>query len=323
MPHETFDRRRLRLRPLAEREHDLDLSVIMALEDAPDAVEDADLATLADHIVAARERGAQVIFALGAHVIRAGVQRFLIDLMQRGVVTHIAGNGAVAIHDFEFALIGATTESVAKYISEGQFGLWEETGRLNDIARVAAEEGIGYGEAVGREIAEGNYPHADISVLAAAYRLGVPATIHVSIGYDIIHEHPNCDGAAMGAASYTDFLVFARSVEGLEGGAYLTFGTQVMGPEVYLKALAMARNVAAQESRRITDFTTAVFDLKQLPRRYHEQPVKSDPNYYFRPWKTILVRTVADGGESFYFNLDHAVSMPSLWRLIVERMPGE
>ncbi len=323
MPHEQFDRSRLHLKPLAEREHDLDLSVIMALDDAPRDVDDAGLAGLADRLVAARERGSQVIFALGAHVIRAGVQRFVIDLMERGIITHLAGNGAVAIHDFEFALIGATTESVAKYISEGQFGLWRETGRLNDLARIAADEGIGYGEAIGHAIASGGFPHADISVLAAAYRLGVPATLHVGIGYDIIHEHPNCDGAALGAASYADFLVFARSVEGLEGGAYLTFGSQVMGPEVYLKALAMARNVALREGREIADFTTAVFDLKPLPAEYHDQPSKSDPNYYFRPWKTILVRTVADGGESFYFNLDHAVSVPSLWRLIVERINRE
>ncbi len=323
MPHEQFDRSRLRVKPLGEREHRYDLSHFLELDDAPEEVEDPDLATLADRLVAARRRDSQVIFAIGAHVIRRGVARFLIDLMERGVITHIAGNGAVAIHDFEFALIGATCESVAQYISEGQFGLWEETARLNDIARMAAEEGIGYGEAVGREIATGDFPHADISVLAAAYRLAAPATVHVSVGQDIVHEHPNCDGAAIGAASYTDFLIFARSVEGLESGAYLTFGTQVMGPEVYLKALAMARNVAHQEGRQIADFTTAVFDLKELPENYHRQPEQGDPNYYFRPWKTILVRTVADGGESFYFNLDHAVSIPSLWRLIVDRLEAQ
>ncbi|MFW6437934.1 MAG: hypothetical protein ACOCZ7_02875, partial [Armatimonadota bacterium] len=169
-------------------------------------------------------------------------------------------------------------------------------------------------------IETGMFPHSDISVLAAAYRLGVPATIHVSIGYDIAHEHPNCDGAAIGEASYTDFLIFAKSIENLEGGAYLTFGTQVMGPEVYLKALAMARNVAIQEGREVADFTTAVFDLKDLPGNYHEQPSQGDPNYYFRPWKTILVRTVADGGESFYFQAPHAESIPALWRLIVDRL---
>ncbi len=278
-------------------------------------------------MVAAHERGAQVIFTMGAHVIRAGVQRFIIDLMERGIITHLAGNGAVGIHDFEFALIGATTESVARYIRTGEFGLWQETGRLNDIAKRAAEEDIGFGEAVGREIVEGDFPHQDISVLAAAYRLGVPATLHVGIGYDITHEHPNCDGAALGWASYEDFLIFARSVEGLEGGAYLSFGSAVMGPEVYLKALSMARNVAHQEGREIAHFTTAVFDLLDLPEGYHEQPSKSNPYYYFRPWKTILrpwktilVRTVADGGESFYFQADHAVSVPNLWRLIVERL---
>lgn len=322
MPHEQFDRSRLRLKSLAEREHDLDLSVVMALSDAPDAPADPRLAELADRIIAARERGSALIWALGAHVIRSGVQRFLIDLMERGVITHLAGNGAVAIHDFEFALIGATTESVAKYISDGQFGLWQETGRLNEIARAAADNHLGFGETIGHEIATGHFAHAQVSVLAAAWRLKIPATIHVSIGYDIVHEHPNCDGAAIGAASYADFLIFARSVENLEGGAYCTFGTQIMGPEVYLKALAMARNVALQEDREIADFTTAVFDLKALPDDYHSQPAKDDPNYYFRPWKTILLRTVADGGESFYFRMPHADSIPALWRLIVERLEG-
>ncbi len=322
MPYEQFDRSRLRLKSLTERQHDLDLSAIMRLEDAPEPPDDPDLIELADRLIAARERGAALIWALGAHVIRSGVQRFLIDLMERGFITHLAGNGAVAIHDFEFALIGATTESVAKYISEGQFGLWQETGRLNEIARAAADNHLGFGETIGHEIATGMFSHAEISVLAAAWRLRIPATIHVSIGYDIVHEHPNCDGAAIGAASYTDFLVFARSVEALEGGAYLTFGSQVMGPEVYLKALAMARNVALQEGREIADFTTAVFDLKPLPEDYHAQPAKDDPNYYFRPWKTILVRTVADGGASYYFRMPHAESIPALWRLIIERLEG-
>ncbi len=323
MPHDVFDRNRLRLKPLAERAHRYDLSVIMDLADAPEPPDDPDLATLADRIVAAREADSPVILAIGAHVIRSGVQRFLIDLMERGVITLIAGNGAVAIHDFEFALIGATCESVADYVSEGQFGLWTETGRLNDIAKMAASEGYGFGEAIGQEIVRAEYRHAEISVLAAAFRLGIPATIHVSIGYDIIHEHPNCDGAAIGSASYRDFLIFARAIEDLQHGVYLTFGSQVMAPEVYLKALAMARNVAFQEGREIADFTTAVFDLKPLPEDYHNQPADGDPNYYFRPWKTILVRTVADGGESFYFQMPHARSIPTLWRLIVDRIGEE
>lgn len=255
---------------------------------------------------------------MGAHVLRAGVSRYLIDLMERGLIDHIAMNGAGPIHDWEFALIGATTESVARYIQSGEFGLWHETGRMNDVIREAARQGSGLGEALGRAIAEEKFPHADISVLAAGVRLGVPVTVHAGIGYDILHEHPNCDGAALGETSYLDFLAFAQSVTRLEGGILLNFGSAVMGPEVYLKALAMARNVAHQEGRNIRHFTTAVFDLIPLEGDTRQQAPKSDPRYYYRPWKTILVRTVADGGESFYVQGDHRVTLPHLHRAAVQ-----
>ncbi len=136
----------------------------------------------------------------------------------------------------------------------------------------------------------------------------------MGIGYDIIHQLPSCDGAALGEASYTDFLVITESVSKLEGGVMLDFGSAVMAPEVYLKALAMARNVARQEGRKVTDLTTAVFDLIGLPENYHEEAPKTHPLYYYRPWKTILVRTVADGGEGFYVRGDHRATMPSLYR---------
>jgi hypothetical protein len=251
---------------------------------------------------------------MGAHVLRAGVSRFLIDLLERGLLDHVAMNGAGPIHDWELALIGATTESVARYIQSGEFGLWHETGRMNDVIATAGREGLGLGEALGRAIQEGPFPHKDVSVLAAAYRLGVPATVHVGVGYDILHEHPNCDGAALGATSFQDFLVFAQSVTRLEGGALLNFGSAVMGPEVYLKALAMARNVAHQEGRYVRHFTTGVFDLVPLEGDTRQQAPKSDPRYYYRPWKTILVRTVADGGESFYVQGDHRLTLPHLYR---------
>src|ERR1051326_3417577 len=198
---------------------------------------------------------------MGGHVIRAGVNRHIIELMQRGFLDHVAVNGAGAIHDYGLARIGATTESVDRYIRTGEFGLWRETGELNDWIRDAAAEGQGIGEAVGRRIQQSDFPNRELSVFAAAWRLGVPVTVHAGIGYDIIHEHPNCDAAALGAASYTDFLIFARTVERLEGGVFLSFGSAVMGPEVYLKALSMARNVARQEGRSLRHFTTAVFDL--------------------------------------------------------------
>ena len=216
------------------------------------------------------------------------------------------------------ALIGATTESVARYIQTGEFGLWEETGCMNEAIRSGARAGLGLGEALGRTILDGPFPHKEISVLAAGVRLGVPVTVHVGIGYDIVHEHPNCDGAALGQTSYQDFLIFAETVTRLEGGVLLNFGSAVMGPEVYLKALSMARNVARQEGREIRHFTTGVFDLVPLEGDTRREAAKTDPRYYYRPWKTILVRTVADGGESFYVPGDHRVTVPHLHRAAVD-----
>jgi hypothetical protein len=316
MPFPQFDRSRLLIKPLAERRHDLDLSAVLPL-DAPSAFDHPALPILGRRLADARRAGAARVLVMGAHVLRAGTQRFLIDLMRRGLIDHVALNGAGPIHDWEMALIGATTESVARYIQSGEFGLWRETGRMNDVARAAAGTDLGLGEALGRAILEGDFPHRDVSVLAAAARLGVPLTVHVGVGQDIIHEHPNCDGAALGTTSYRDFLIFTQTVTRLEGGVLLNFGSAVMGPEVYLKALAMARNVAHQEGRTIRRFTTAVFDLIPLDGDTRRQAPKSDPRYYYRPWKTILVRTVADGGESFYVAGDHRETLPALHRAAV------
>lgn len=231
-------------------------------------------------------------------------------------------NGSVVIHDFEFALIGATTESVARYVSAGQFGLWKETGRINDIVNQAYKSGkIGMGEAIGKVVYEGNFPYKNISLLAACYRLNIPATVHVGIGYDIIHEHSNFDGAAAGATSYIDFLKFIEVVSNLENGVVMNFGSSVMSPEVFLKALSMARNVAHQEGKVIKHFTTLVCDLHNLPDDCSKEPSKDNEAYYFRPWKTMLVRTVADGGESFYIKGKHAGTIPALWTAL-KRIKG-
>jgi hypothetical protein len=314
MPFPQFDRSRLIIKPLAERRHDLDLSALLALDDQIPIFDHPAMPILGQRLVAAKERGAARIALMGAHVLRAGVSRHLIDMMERGFLSHLAMNGAGPIHDWELALIGATTESVARYIQTGEFGLWQETGRINDAIRQGAKAGVGLGEAIGRAIQGGDFPHKDISVLAAAVRLDVPVTVHVGVGYDIIHEHPNCDGAALGQTSYQDFLIFTESVTKLEGGVLLSLGSAVMGPEVYLKALSMARNVAHQEGRTIRQFTTGVFDLIEIDDDYRKQAPKSDPRYYYRPWKTVLVRTVADGGESFYVQGDHRVTVPHLHR---------
>lgn len=313
MPFPQFDRSRLQVQPLAGRQHDLALDILLPL-DSPADFEQPSLAILGERLRAAKAAGAARILMMGAHVLRAGTQRHLIDLMERGLVSLVAMNGAGPIHDWEFARIGASTESVARYVRTGEFGLWRETGEMNDALAAGVRDGMGFGESLGRAIANSNFPHKDISVLAAAHRLGIPVTVHIGIGYDIIHEHPNADGAVLGAASYADFLIFTEHVRSLEGGVVLSFGTAVMGPEVYLKALAMARNVAHQEGKTIAKFTTAVFDLLPLDDDYRKQAPKTDPRYYYRPWKTILVRTVADGGESYYIAGDHRQTLPALRR---------
>jgi hypothetical protein len=315
-PYRRFDRDRLLLKPLAEREHLLDLSILLELDDRPPELPDPGIRTVAQAIVRARRNQAPVILLMGAHLLRAGVARYLIRMMEDGLINHVAMNGAGPIHDFEMALIGATTESVGRYIQEGQFGLWRETGEINAVVARAAAEGLGFGEALGRAIAEGSFPHKEISVLAAGHHLEVPVTVHAGVGYDIIHEHPSCDGAALGRACYEDFLIFAESASRLEGGVVLNFGSAVMGPEVFLKALAMARNVAHQEGRRIEGFTTAVFDLLDLGKKTDAEPSRNDPRYFFRPYKTLLVRTIGTAGRSLYIRGDHRETLPGLYRTI-------
>jgi hypothetical protein len=335
MPYPLFDRNRLHIKPLGERTHDLDLSHILPLDGSPPPFSSPAITTIAARMRTAQEARQKshpsntstpspyhpsTLLIMGAHVIRAGVSQHIIDLMERGLITHVAMNGAGPIHDWEFAQIGATTESVARYIRSGEFGLWHETGKMNDAINQGARDGLGMGEALGREIVAGrpgDFPHQQVSILAAGYRLRVPVTVHVGIGYDIIHEHPNADGAALGVSSYRDFLIFTESASHLEGGVMLCFGSAVMGPEVYLKALAMARNVAHQEGKRIAQFTTAVFDLIPLPDETRHEAQKTNPQYYFRPWKTILARTVADGGESYYVQGDHRQTFPALHQAAV------
>ena len=312
----VFDRTKLDIKSLKVRSHDIGINIIQRLEKKKyynDSLRDVAL-----HIVEAMKKGRGIILMIGAHTVRSGVQHYLIDLLERGYISCIAMNGGCMIHDYEFALIGATTENVATYIREGQFGLWKETGRINDIINQAfrKENTIGMGEAIGKAVQEGEFPNKDISLLAACYRLNIPATIHVGIGYDIIHEHPNCDGAATGETSYRDFLRLTKIVKEIEGGVVMNFGSAVMAPEVFLKALSMARNVAHQEGRTIRHFTTLVCDLHDLPEDFINEPSKDSAAYYFRPWKTMLVRTVADGGESYYVKGRHSDTIPALWTAI-------
>jgi hypothetical protein len=310
-----FDRSQLRLHPLHERCHDLAATVVMPLSPVP--CEEEKLLRVGALLCTARQEKAAGILMMGAHVLRKGCQQYIIDLMQKGFVTCLAVNGACAIHDYELALAGGTTESVARYIRDGRFGLWEETGDLNNIVRDGARNGLGAGEAIGKAIAESSFPFKETSVFAAAWEAGVPVTVHVGIGYDIVAEHPGYDGAAWGQASYTDFLIFAREVSRLEGGVVMNFGSAVMAPEIFLKALAMVRNVCAQNGMAVAKFATLVCDLHTLPEDTHTESPKDAAAYYYRPWKTMLVRTVADGGSGFYVRGDHADTIPQLWSSVM------
>lgn len=313
-----FDRSRLKIKPLKERQHDLTVKSILPLEMVPPTKIKKNLLEVAERVLKAQKMGRPIIMMMGGHVLRSGTQNFLIDLMEKNYLTCISMNGSGIIHDYEIARTGATTESVARYIKTGEFGLWKETGFLNDIINNAwaKNPSIGMGEAIGKAIYESNFPYKSLSLCAAAYRLKIPVTVHVGIGYDIIHQHPNCDGAATGALSYNDFLKFTSIIQKLNAGVLMNFGSAVMAPEVYLKALSMARNLANQEDKLIQNFTVLVCDLYDLPKNLKNEAPKDNVGYYFRPWKTMLVRTVKDGGEGFYVRGYHSETLPALWTAI-------
>lgn len=202
-----------------------------------------DLRRVVRAIVDARQRGAGIVWGVGAHVIKTGVAPVLVDLMRRGFVSALAMNGAGVIHDFEIALSGGTSEDVDEALGTGRFGMAEETGRtLNAIVGKAAAAGRGLGQAVGAHLSEANPPHAEMSLAVNAHRLGIPLTVHVAVGTDIIHMHPDASGAAIGDTSLRDFRYFTSCVAGLDGGVYLNCGSAVVLPEVFLKAVALVRN---------------------------------------------------------------------------------
>ena len=281
----------------------------------PCVVEDPDFLDLAGRIVEARRNGRPVILSMGAHVIKSGLSLCLIELMKRGYITHIAGNGACSIHDFELAYLGGTSEDVPCAIEDGSFGMWEETGAwMNEAIQQGAKAGIGYGEAIGRyiEAHPERFPHKEINVAYNAYKLGIPATYHIALGTDIIHQHPTADFGAIGTASGIDFHKMCESVAQLDGGVYMNFGSSVIGPEVFLKALSIARNLGYPTFK----ITTANFDLKDLGD-YRCKIGYADPNYYYRPRKNIVNRPTQNGGQGWHFVLDHQVSIPNLLRAIV------
>jgi hypothetical protein len=233
-----------------------------------------DVRRVVDAIVAARRRNGGIIWGLGAHVIKTGVSPVIVDLMRRGFVSALALNGAGVIHDFEVALGGATSEDVDQALGPGRFGMAEETGRLlNAITVTASRDGLGFGQAVGAYLARANARHRQLSLVAVAHELSIPVTVHVAVGTDIIHMHPEASGAAIGDVSLRDFRYFTSCVARLKGGVYINCGSAVVLPEVFLKAVALARNRGAD----LTGMTTVDIDFLRM----------------YRPQTNVVTRPVA------------------------------
>lgn len=250
---------------------------------------------IAARVRRARELGKPIVWGIGGHVVKTGLAPLIIDLMRRGFVSGIAGNGSVLVHDAEVALIGSTSEDVDATLGAGAFGAADETGRLlNDAAREAAREGLGFGEALGRALLAAGPKHAELSLLCAAYRARVPFTAHVAVGTDIAHFHPRADGAALGAASHTDFRLLAELVRRMNGGGvYLNIGSAVVMPEVFLKCVTLVHNLG----HALEDFTTANFDFIQS----------------YRPLTNVVRRPTSGGaGRGFSVTGHHELTIPLL-----------
>ena len=275
------------------------------------ADQQADFAELVDRVAEARRNARPVIFSMGAHVIKNNMSLYLIDLMRKGVFTHISGNGACSIHDFELAALGGTSEDVPTAIEDGSFGMWEQTGRwMNEAIQRGVRAGYGYGESIARYIDANKrkFPYREQCVAYMAWRFGVPATYHIAMGTDIIHQHPIVDFGAIGVATGRDFHTMVNAVSQLDGGAFLNFGSAVIGAEVFLKALSISRNLGYPTFH----ITTGNFDLKPLGD-YRCKIGYADPNYYYRPRKNIVNRPVSCGGKGWHFVGDHKETIANLW----------
>jgi hypothetical protein len=260
-----------------------------------------DLRKVSDKIVKAVKSKKMVILAMGAHPIKVGLNPVIIDLMERGVIGGLAMNGAGIIHDAEIAIAGCTSEDVDAGIRGGEFGMAEETGRLlNSAISEGARNGIGMGRAVGKMLVKEKFPYNRFSILARAFDLDLPVTVHVAIGTDIIHFHPTADGASIGKTSHLDFRIFAGLISRMEGGVFINLGSAVIMPEVFLKALTLVRNLG----HTVKNITTINMDF-----------VKG-----YRPMTNVVQRPTLDGGEGYSLFGHHEIMFPLLAAAVIEGM---
>jgi len=252
----------------------------------------------AQAIAKASDGNREVILAMGAHPIKCGLSPFIIDFMERGIITCVALNGAGSIHDFEMAYIGETSEDVAQTLQDGSFGMADETGSiLNEAMAVGVAAGIGAGASVGRHIDQAGYDHANLSIQAAGYRLGTDVTVHIAVGTDTIHVHPQADGAVIGKASHTDFKVFTGHIARLEGGVFINLGSAVILPEVFLKALSAVRNMGHE----VLKFTTMNMDMIS----------------HYRPSENVLKRPELTGAHAINLVGHHEIMLPLLMSAVL------
>ena len=271
------------------------------LEGLPNILAGNHVRAIISSIVAAYKNQKTVIFAMGAHVIKVGLNPVVIDLMERGVITSIAMNGAGIIHDFELAMTGRTSEDVAASLGDGTFGMAHETcSFLGDAIAKADRDASGLGAAVGASIIEHNLPFSDNSILAAGARLGIPVTVHIAIGTDIIHMHPEFDPAKAGAASHRDFRIFASVAASLEKGVYLNVGSAVILPEVFLKAITIVRNLG----HNLQNLTTVNMDFIK----------------HYRPTTNVVNRPTAEGGHGYNLTGHHEILLPIIAAGIIEKL---
>ena len=284
----------------------------------PDAAKDnlfqsEEMDILVSKLREAKAAGQAVTCFYGAHVIKCGLSRYLIALMREGYITHLASNGAGSIHDFELAYLGGTSEHVPTAIEDGSFGMWEETGAwMNEAIQQGAKQGLGYGQSLAAYVDAHpeKFPYRENCVFYRAYQMGIPATYHVTMGTDIIHQHPRADFAALGLTSGKDFTYFCASVMKLDpAGVHMNIGSAVTGAEVWLKALSIARN----QGHMLRHITTANFDIIPLGD-YRSDVGKDTYEYYYRPRKNVINRPVSLGGTGLYVCGNHEVTIPTLWQ---------
>ena len=267
----------------------------------PDVLAASDFRKVVKAIVSARINGRPVILGMGAHSLKLGLSPVIIDLLKKGMITAVALNGACAVHDFELALVGHTSEDVAKELCTGTFGMARETGKgVNAAIRRGAKKGYGAGKALGEYIFKEKFPFREKSLFANAFSLDIPATVHVAIGTDIVHMHPQADGAAIGKASMTDFRLLASVVSDLEGGVYLNLGSAVILPEVFLKALNIARNLG----NKVENITTVNMDFIQ----------------HYRPRENVLMRPTSLNGKHYALTGHHEIMFPLLAAAVTEEI---